>query len=499
MKDKLATLKNKLTELTDISSAIGLLSWDQQTYMPPGAAEARGRQISTLSAIHHRFFTDPEIGNLLNELNEQKVSLSADEALLISETLYDYNRANCLPEKFVKDFAEAETASFEAWAKARPANDFKMFQPHLEKIVELTRQKADYYGYENSPYDAMLESYERGVTASYLEKTFEPIKTRQSQLVDQIVNSSSQPDLSWLNQNWDQKEQLDFTKVVIEKLGYDYNTGRQDLAAHPFSTGLDLYDCRITTRVDEQDLFSCLMASIHEAGHAMYEQGLPAEHYGTTLCHSISLGIHESQSRMWENQIGRSLPFWKYFQPKMAELFNGQLANVSPEQMYAGANRVQRSFIRVEADECTYNLHVILRFEIERKLIEGDLEVADLPDAWNSLFKEMFTLDVPDDANGCMQDVHWSCGLIGYFPTYSLGNLYAAQMMQKIENDIPDLYTQIENGEFNSLLTWLRKNVHSVGRKRLARELVKDITGEEPGSEPYLDYLEKKYKPLYGI
>ncbi len=497
--EKLNQLKQKLAEITDIGSAVSLLNWDQETYMPSKAAKGRGEQVATLSALSHRMFTSPEVGDLLKTLQDESDQLSGDEAKLVSETLYDYERATKLPEAFVHEFSKERSAAYQAWVKAREEKEFSQFKPNMEKLLELLRRKADYLGYEGSPYNALLEGFERGMTAEKLKTIFAELAQTQSQLVDRIVNSPKQPDLRWTEQEWDEQKQWDFTMQVLRDIGYDFDAGRQDKSVHPFTTNFDLYDVRITTRLNKKELFSALTGSIHEGGHALYEQGFRDEDRKTTLAEAISLGVHESQSRMWENMVGRSLAFWKHYTPKLKHQFPNQLAAITPEQVYAAINRVQPSFIRVEADECTYNLHVILRFELEVGLIEGDITVSDIPQIWNEKVKSYLGLDVPDDAMGCLQDIHWSHGLMGYFPTYALGNLYAAQLFDRILHDIPDLWTQIENGDSGALLSWLRKHIHQQGRRYTAPELLKTVTGSEPQSKPYLSYLDSKYRELYGL
>lgn len=492
-------LRQRLEEIADVTSAISLLRWDQETYMPPKAAPGRGQQLATLSALRHRLLTAPEMGRLLAELRDTSDRLDPDDAKLVEVACYDYTRTTKLPESFVQTFAEEQSKAFHAWVGARDQSDFAAFQPHLERLVELLRQKADLLGYQGSPYNALLEDYERGMTADCLQNTFGELAKKQSALVERIIHAPKQPDTSWLDQEWDEGVQWDFTLRVLEDMGYDLEAGRQDKSVHPFTTHFDLYDVRVTTRVNRNDLFSALMGSIHEGGHALYDQGFQEKDRRTPLADGTSLGIHESQSRMWENVIGRSLPFWKHYTPVLRERFPGRLDAVAPEQVYAAVNRVRPSFIRVEADECTYNLHVMLRFEIELPLIEGELKVAEVPELWGAKMKQYLGLDVTDDAKGCLQDIHWSYGSMGYFPTYALGNLYAAQLFERIIEDIPDLWDAVEAGNFEPLRTWLRTHVHQHGRRKLAHELLRDITGGEATAQPYLNYLEGKYGALYGL
>ncbi len=495
---ELGELRGKLAEVFDVRAAIGLLSWDQEVNMPPKAAPARGQQLATLSGVAHRMFTDKGVGELLRRLGEAK-GLCADERRLVSETAYDYGRATKLPESFVTRFSEAASRGFHAWIKAKKDNRFSGFQQELDTLVGLCRERAELMGYEGSPYNALLEDYERGLRVEALRPMFATLARRQSALIGKIVKSPKQADLSWLDAAWDAGKQWDFTLRLLKDMGYDFAAGRQDKAEHPFTSEFDLYDVRVTTHLYEDNLFAGMMASLHEGGHALYEQGLREEDRRTPLGQAVSLGIHESQSRMWENLVGQSRPFWNHYGEVLRGYFPQELKGVSAEQIFRAVNHVEPTLRRLEADECTYNLHIILRFEIEVDLIEGRLKTADVPARWNELMKKYLGLDVPDDAQGCLQDVHWSHGALGYFPTYTLGNVYGAQMFDRIQQDIPELWTQIGQGNFCALLGWLREKVHRVGRRRLPAEIVRDATGKDPGVEPYLRYLEGKYGELYGL
>jgi len=495
--EKFETLKARLGEVSDINSAISLLQWDQEVYMPPKAAAGRGQHLATLSGLSHRLFTDPEIGGLILDLQNEG-DLTGDDAKLLSEAAHDYNHATKVPEAFVQKFAIARAAAFEAWTEARKTSNFALFEPHLQKILDYMLEKAEYLGYQGSPYNALLDEYERGMTAEYLSELFGGLAPRQQAFVERLVNAPGQPDLSWVKQEWDPDTQWEFSIAILE-MGYDFEAGRQDKSVHPFSINFDTTDVRITTRIDPNDLFSGLMGSIHEGGHALYEQGFLDRDRRTVLGQAISLGIHESQSLLWENIIGRSLPFWKRHTAALKKAYPGQLDGKRPEEIHRAVNHVTPSFIRVEADECTYNLHVIVRFEIELALVEGDLKVADVPEAWNTKMKQYLGLDVPNDALGCLQDIHWSHGNIGYFPTYALGNLYSAQLFETALKALPDLWAQVEQGEFAPLLGWLRKNVHEVGRRKTAVELIESVTGQKPSADPFMNYLEQKYLPLYGL
>ena len=495
---RLEGLQGDFAKVIDVHSAISLLHWDLEVYMPPKGAAARGQQIATLSAIAHRMLTDVSMADALSELSEEG-SLSGDDAATVREIQHDYDTAAKLPESYVTKFAEEQNKAYHAWIDARERSDFKSFQPHLEILVDLLRQKADLMGYEGSPYNALLDEYERGMTAEEIKPIFSVLAERQSDLVEKIMQSPNQPDIAWLDQDWDAQAQWDFTLEVLKDMGYDFDAGRQDKSVHPFTTNFDVNDVRVTTRIHERELFSGLTGSIHEGGHALYEQGFLPGDQRTVLGQAASLGIHESQSRMWENMIGRSLPFWSHYESKVKGYYPGQLDSLDANDLFRAVNAVQPSLIRVEADECTYNLHIILRFEIEAALIEGAMTVAEIPEVWNSKMKEYLGLDVPSDAEGCLQDIHWSHGSMGYFPTYALGNLYAAQLFEQIETDLPNLWTDVGRGAFGALLGWLRTNVHELGRRKLAPEIVEKVTGKAPSSEPYLRYLESKYSELYGL
>ncbi|MCH8203892.1 MAG: carboxypeptidase M32, partial [Candidatus Hydrogenedentes bacterium] len=363
-------LQERMGRVKDLHSAMGLLSWDQEVYMPPKAAPARGQQLATLAAIAHRMFTDKEVGELLARLGAE-TTLGPDESKLVEETRYDYDRATRLPEAFVQKFTEECSKAYEAWVRAKDENDFEAFRPNLESIVDLSKQKADLMGYEGSPYNALLEDYERGMTAEGLRPIFSELAERLGRLVERIVASDRGPDTRWLDTDWDRDAQWDFTQRILRDMGYDFEAGRQDESVHPFTTNFDLYDVRLTTKINTKDPFEAIMASIHEGGHGLYEQGfLPSDRH-TILAEPISLGIHESQSRLWETLIGQSRAFWAHYGDVLREAFPEQLKNVSNDDIHRVVNRVRPTLRRLDADECTYNLHIILRFEIEVALIEG--------------------------------------------------------------------------------------------------------------------------------
>ncbi len=502
MHDDLKTLKDLLSEYAKAQSVTALVQWDQETYMPEGAGEFRSEQLAWLSALAHEIQTGKRFKKALSKL------VNPDSGEILQENvddetkrfLYlvwkDYHYASVLPASFVEEFSRLTSQSQQVWAKARMNNDFKMFQPYLEKIVDLCRKQADYYGYETTPYDALMEQYEPGMTTETVTKLFSELKEGLILLLDKIKNSKHKPDDRLLKESFDTAHQWTFGLEVVQKLGYNMQYGRQDRSAHPFTTGFHPTDVRITTRVYEKDMKSAFFSTVHEAGHAMYEQGLPAEYFGTPFGQAASYGIHESQSRMWENMIGRSLSFWHYFYPRLNDLFP-VLHETNVEKFYRMINTVEPSLIRVEADEVTYSLHIMLRFEIEKMLINEGLKVSELPDLWNAKMKEYLGVVPPDFKMGVLQDVHWSMGAIGYFPSYALGNLYAAQFLKQVETDHPGVWNTIRAGEFTVLLNWLRQKIHTQGRRLDPLDLVKFVTGETLSPQPFLRYLNEKYKAIY--
>ena len=500
MEEKLAKFKEKMGTISDLSAATAVLAWDQRTYMPPKGAEERGEQMATLSRLIHEMSTSAESGKALDELIPYAATLDrdSDDARLIKEAKKAYDKNTKVPAEKVAEFARVTTIAQEVWVKARSESNFSIFQPHLEKIVELRREYASVFKPYDHVYDPLLDDFEPGLKTAQVQAIFSHLRPQQVELI-QAIAKKPQVDDSFLKQNFADQKQWDFGVEVVKAFGYDWEAGRQDRTAHPFSIGFGINDVRITTRVIEDQVASAMFSTMHEAGHAMYQQGVKWDLRRTLLAGGASLAIHESQSRMWENLVGRSRPFWRCFYPRLQELFSAQLANVSMEAFYKAINKVDRSFIRVEADEATYNLHVMLRLEIEIALMEGSLEVKDLPEAWNSRMRDYLGIVPPNDKLGVLQDVHWSGGMIGYFPTYALGNLVSAQLWEVINRDIPNLEEQIEKGEFSSLLGWLREKVHAHGAKFEPQELVERITGSTIDPQPYIKYLNTKYSDIYGL
>jgi carboxypeptidase Taq len=481
--------------IADLRYASAVLQWDQETYLPPKGAPVRGQQIATLSEIAHRYFTDEKLGSQLQNLLAGD-QLSSEEKRNVELTWEDYSKQKKFSSSFVRTLAEAVNKSFHSWMEARKAKDFTIFASDLARLVELKKQEADMLGYKKHPYDALLDDHDKGSTVQLLDGVFNSIRQPLKDLLDKI---SAQPpaDDSFLQQHYDKDKQWQFGIQVVKELGYDMEAGRQDLSEHPFTTNFNSRDVRITTRIDENDLSNMVWSCIHEAGHALYEQGLPADEYGLPLGEPASYTIHESQSRLWENHIGRSRAFCERWLPVLQQYFPEQLGKVSVDQFYKGINKVQPSLIRTEADELTYHFHIMIRYELEKRLIEGSLGVNDIPAFWNEQYRQLLGVEVPDDKQGCLQDVHWSHGSFGYFPTYSLGSFYAAQFYSFANQAIPTLNVQIQHGNTSDLLHWLRENIHNKGRRFTSEQLCKEVCGETLNIEYFISYLLGKYKDIY--
>lgn len=493
-----------------LKSIAALLGWDQETYMPRGAGDARAEQMALMAGMMHERWASKELGDLISACEGE--SLSDQQAACVREFRRDYNKRTKLSKTLVEEQARTGSKAQDVWKDARKNNDFKSFAPWLKKMVELMREKAEAYGYAEGGelYDALLDEYEPNATAKEVEGVFTPLGEQLSALVKELKDAGDAPEDGPINIHAPEQRQHALGLHVLGAIGFDLNAGRLDITTHPFCEGLAPGDTRLTTRYDEQYFPGALYGTMHEAGHGMYEQGLPKsgthegpsgekiQSFGTPLADDISLGIHESQSRMWENMVGRSRPFWSWVYQEACDQF-AELGKFDQEEVYRAVNIVRPSYIRVEADEGTYNLHVMLRFGIERAMIAGDLAVDDLPGAWNERFKQMLGLDVPDDANGCLQDVHWSFGLFGYFPTYTLGNLYAAQFWQTINKELPGLEQDFAKGDFGRLKAWLNENIHAHGRRYNASDLCEKVTGRPLESKPLMDYLGGKLREVYRL
>jgi carboxypeptidase Taq len=489
--------KAHLQKVTDIQLAAAVLHWDQEVNMPAKGAGFRAQQLSTLSAIAHELSTDETFGKLLEKLSTDD-SLNDEQSRNIELSLKDYQKAHKYSTEFVKELSMTVSEAFQAWDKAKKANDFSLFQQPLEKLVALKRKECELLGYEGHPYDALLNHYEPGITTAEVETVFEEVRAELVPFV-QAIFSQAQNDDSFMYQSFNKDKQWDFGIDLLKQMGYDFEAGRQDLSSHPFSIHFSPFDARVTTRIDEHNLNEMIWSCIHEGGHALYEQGILTENYGLPLGETISLGIHESQSRLWENNVGRGLPYWKANFERLQSYFPEQLKEVNAESFYKAMNVVKPSLIRTNADELTYHFHVMIRFEIEKALVEGSIEVADLPSLWNSKYKEYLNIDVPTDSEGVLQDIHWSHGSFGYFPTYSIGSFYAAQFYAQAKQEIAGLEGQIEKGDSSELLAWLREKVHQHGKRYSAADLCEKISGEKLQFQYFMNYAKEKYGKLYGI
>ncbi|MCA9472551.1 MAG: carboxypeptidase M32 [Nitrospirales bacterium] len=497
-------LTEKLTTIHHIKDACAVLSWDQETYMPTGSGQARAEQIATLQTLAHESFVSSEMEQLLGkwidiDTGEPTFELDDESRALLHETWRDFHRAKKLPSKFVNTLERECSLAQQVWAEARKKNDFASFLPNLRRVIALKLEETEYLGYANTPYDALLDEYEPGSTVHKLQPLFSTLRPRLISLLQRVLNSSVKPNNSLLTQTFDQAKQLAFGENVLKRMGYEFNRGRLDQSAHPFTTAFHPHDVRVTTRVFEQDFQSCLFSCIHEGGHGLYEQGLRPEHYGTVLGEAVSLGIHESQSRLWENCVGRSLPFWQHFFPEAQKIFPDQLGHASLDEFYVAVNQAKPSLIRVEADELTYNLHIMVRFEIELALIERQIQAEDLPAIWNEKMQEYLGITPNSDAQGVLQDVHWSFGAFGYFPTYTLGNLYASMFYAQVKEELPTLEAGIAAGHMLPLKDWLNQKIHRWGRQFPPDVLVSRVTGHAPSPEPFLTYLEQKFSQLYNF
>ncbi len=497
MSEKYEKFMQKTAELADLGHAQALLGWDQETYMPARGTALRARSQGTLAGISHERLTHPDYVALVGDL--QEADLDADQAVNVREVERSQRRALKIPKDLVVELRQTESLSHEAWVEARQKADFSLFAPWLKKVLELQKQVAHLVGFEGAMYNAFLDVYEPHARAEEIAPVFAQLRQRLVPLVEGIAATGKRPAKGVLDREFSISAQEVFGRKVMADMGFDLGAGRLDIAVHPFCQGLSPSDVRLTTRYSTDNLAESLFGTMHETGHGLYEQGLPAEAVGTPLCQSISLGIHESQSRLWENMIGRSRPFWQHYLPQLREHFPEQLATVDLDAFYAAINQVETSLIRVEADEVTYNLHILLRFELEMEMVEGRVEVDDLPAAWNQRMEEYLGIRPPDDAQGVLQDVHWSLGLLGYFPTYTLGNLYAAQFFARAQRDMPGLMEQVEAGELGELKSWLNGNIHALGRRLTAGKLVREVTGEALSADYFIDYLEGKFKPLYDL
>jgi carboxypeptidase Taq len=496
-------LVERLRKIHSLGSIGELLGWDEQVNLPPGSAEQRGEQHAAMAEVIHAASSDPAIGAWLDVLEAAPSSrvpppgstLTEEQQAVVRQARRDYDRATKLPAEFVREKATQGSIGYHAWARAKKMSDFSGYAPVLEKNLELAKREAAYLGWADRPYDYMIDKHDPGMSTARIARLFAELKTGLMPLVQEMARSSVAPPKNALR-GFPVDQQRVLLREVTGQIGFDYGHGRIDVSLHPFCSGTGA-DVRMTTRFKEDEPLDSLFSSIHETGHGLYEQGLPHEHRGTALGMHAGMGAHESQSRLWENQVSRSRGFWRHFEPRLRELFPTQTAAVTPDELYLAINAVDPTLIRVDADEVTYNLHIILRFELEQRLFAGDLAVRDLPAAWNEASRELLGLVPSDDRTGVLQDVHWSDGAFGYFPSYCLGNMFAAQLWYRALEERPDLEADFARGDFAWLLGWLRKNVHALGRRYELPELVRHSTGSELSPQPLLRYLRERYGPLY--
>jgi carboxypeptidase Taq len=496
-----ADLIRRVKEAALVGSCGAVLGWDERTYMPRQGSALRGEQMALLARLAHEILTAPQIGEDLAAIEGSLLvaDVESDSAANVREIRRIYDRAVKLPKELVEELARTTTQAQGVWQEARQANDFPKFQPWLEKIVALKRQEAHAVGYQDHPYDALLDEYEPGATGGEIRQVFAALAAELVPLIEAIQGSGRKPPREVLEREYPVELQKVFSQSAAAAIGFDFERGRLDVTTHPFCSGIGPGDCRLTTRYNPRFFNEAFFGTLHEAGHGIYEQGLEPDHFGTPRGSAASLGIHESQSRLWENQVGRGRPFWEHFFPRARQVFVHSLAAVELNDWLFAINEVKPSFIRVEADEATYNLHIILRFELEQALLTADLQPADLPGAWSEKFRKLLGLTPPDDKLGCLQDIHWSMGGMGYFPTYTLGNLYAAQFMEQARNDLPALDDDFRRGHFGRLKGWLNEKIHRPGQKYRANDLCRRVTGSPLRHEPLVAYLRQKYGELYAV
>lgn len=491
-------LGRRMGELKDLAGVVGLLTWDQETYMPPGGAEARASHLATMQALLHERLVSPRLGELLEEAVSSP-ELDADRQTMARNLARERDRSVRMPADLVRELASAQSRSVEAWRTAREKGSFSLFAPHLERLLELRREQADAMGHDGERYDALLDAHEPEMRVARIEPLFAELEKALVPIVATLTAAPKPGRISFVGQRFPVDAQWEFTLHLLREMGFDLQRGRQDRSIHPFTGGTHPSDVRLTTRLDETLPFSAFFSTIHEAGHGLYEQNLPLEHARDPLGSAASMGLHESQSRLWENFIGRSHAFWERQLPELKRWFPGPLDGVSADDVYAVVNRVERSLIRVEADEVTYNLHILLRFQLELALIRGELAVADLPGAWNERMEKDLGIRPGSDREGVLQDIHWAWGEFGYFPTYTLGNLYAAILHRSLEADLGDLGEVVRTGRLVDIKDWLSAKVHQVGHRWEAEEIVRRATGQGLSVEPFLGYVREKYGALYGV
>lgn len=487
--------KQQMTRIADIQFASALLQWDQEVYMPAAGADQRANQLATLSSIAHEMSTGEQLGKWLNELKSVQ-ELSAEQKANVKHSLRDYTNRKKYSAAFVEKMSLQVSKTFNAWQEAKAQSNFTLYAKELDQLIELKLREADLLGYKDHPYDALLDQYEPDLTVKELDVLFAQVRSELVPFVKELFGKKVKSEFMYANYPSDKQWDLGIT--LLKDMGYDFESGRQDISSHPFTINFGSKDVRVTTRINENDFHEMIWSCIHEGGHALYEQGLKPENYGLPMGEAVSLSIHESQSRFWENNVGRSKPYWTYYYPYIQELFPQQLKNVSLHEFYCAMNEVKPSLIRTNADELTYHFHVMVRYEIEKMILEKKVKTNELPDLWNEKYKAYLGIDVPNDAQGVLQDVHWSHGSFGYFPTYSLGSFYAAQFYAALKKQIPNLEMHIEKGEFAPILAWLRENIHQYGKLYSAKELSVRISGEPLNFSYFMSYAKDKYTKMFA-
>lgn len=499
--EKLRTLSKKASLFQSIHS---LLEWDQEIYMPEEAIELRSLERELLASLGHQAKTSDEFKKTLSSLIDLESGeviqsgLSDQQKAALREWRRDFLRVVKLPKDFVEEFSRVTTMASQAWIEAKEKSSYLIFAPHLQKVIDLSRKKADLLGFEDHPYDALIDSYEPEMKTKVLTTLFERLKIPLIELLKKIETKKA-PSNEFLKKNYPKDKQFAFAKKILADMGFDPKQSRLDLSVHPMCVPLHPKDTRMTTRINLHDPISCILSTAHEGGHGLYNRQLPVEHFGTPLCESASLGIDESQSRTWETQIGMSLPYWKHYFPQLQELYPENLKGIHFEEFYKAVNFVKPSLIRTESDEVTYNLHIMLRFDLEKMMLEGKLNVKELPEIWNETMRNYLGITPKADSEGCLQDVHWSFGGIGYFPTYTLGNLYAAQFFETFSKSHPHWDQEVAKGSFHKICDWYKENIHKYGRQYLPEELCKKVTGSPLSEKPFINYLIKKYTQIYHL
>jgi carboxypeptidase Taq len=501
--DAYQQLLARIREIAMLGSINALLGWDEHVYQPPGGTDHRANQQSLIARLAHERFISPQIGDFLGNIEESGLASGeefSDLAVNVREIRRSYDRARKLPTTLVEEMTHTRVLAQAAWVEAKKKSHFPTFQPWLDKTLQLKRKEAACVGYTANPYDALLDEYEPGETAAGVQKVFDSFRKQLVELIAKISASPRKAPLEILERKYPTQLQDRLSRQAAAQVGFDFTAGRLDVTVHPFCDGIGPGDTRMTTRFDENNFGDAFFSVLHETGHALYEQGLPkAEHFGLPIAESISLGIHESQSRMWENLVGRSGAFWTFFFPKTRDTFGEVIKDVGEKDWLFAINDVRPSLIRTEADETTYNLHIMLRFELEQAMLADQIKPHDVPAAWNDRMREFFDLTPPDDARGCLQDIHWSLGSFGYFPTYALGNLYAAQFFEQARSDLGDLDAMLAAGNFAPLLDWLREKIHRHGKRYTARQLIQRVTGKDLSAEPLLRHLRAKAAEYYRV